>query len=165
MKLYIKEKVFSWGDKFTVKDELGNDKYTVAGEVFSLGKKLHIYNTAGTEVALIKQELWSWMPKFSLFCGGRQVAQIKKAFTFFLPKYTVEELGWEISGSFLEHAYQITKAERQIAAISKAWMSWGDSYELDIANPADELTALAAVLTIDCVTESDSGAGVSISSD
>ena len=35
MKLYIKEKVFSWGDKFTVKDEYGNDKYFVQGEVFS----------------------------------------------------------------------------------------------------------------------------------
>lgn len=38
VKLYIKEKVFSWGDKFTVKDELGNDKYIVEGEVFSWGK-------------------------------------------------------------------------------------------------------------------------------
>ena len=35
-------------------------------------------------------------------------------------------------------------------------MTWGDSYELDIANPADELVALAVVLTIDCVNESDS---------
>ena len=29
MKLYIKQKVFSWGDKFTVKDETGRDKYFV----------------------------------------------------------------------------------------------------------------------------------------
>ena len=41
MKLYIKEKVFSWGDKFFVKDESGNDRYVVQGEVFSLGKKLY----------------------------------------------------------------------------------------------------------------------------
>ncbi len=27
MKLYIKQKVFSWGDKFTVKDEAGRDRY------------------------------------------------------------------------------------------------------------------------------------------
>ena len=43
MKLYIKEKVFSWGDKFTVKDASGRDKYVVEGEVFTWGKKLHIY--------------------------------------------------------------------------------------------------------------------------
>ena len=47
MKLYIKEKVFSWGDKFTVKDAYGEDKYIVEGEVFSWGKKLHVYDRTG----------------------------------------------------------------------------------------------------------------------
>ena len=31
-------------------------------------------------------------------------------------------------------------------------MTWGDSYMLDIENSADEIMALAVVLTIDCVT-------------
>ena len=38
------------------------------------------------------------------------------------------------------------------------------SYELNLANPKDEIVALAVVLTIDCVTESNSGASVTISS-
>ena len=38
MKLYIKQKVFSWGDKFTVKDEAGRDRYYVEGEVFTFGR-------------------------------------------------------------------------------------------------------------------------------
>ena len=67
MKLYIKEKVFSWGDKFFVKDALGEDKYVVQGEVFSLGKKLHIYDMLGREVAFIKQELLTWLPCFSVY--------------------------------------------------------------------------------------------------
>jgi len=151
MKLYIKQKVFSWGDKFTVKDEAGRDKYTVEGEIFSWGKKLHVYDMAGREVAFIKQEVWSWLPRYYVFCGDRQVAEIKKAFTFFFPKYSIEGLGWEIDGSFMAHDYQITKAGRQIVSISKEWMTWGDSYELSIANPQDEIVALAVVLTIDCV--------------
>ena len=164
MKLYIRQKVFSWGDKFTVKDETGTDKFCVEGEVFSWGKKLHVYDMAGREVAFIKQEIWSWMPRFYVFCGGREIAQIKKEFTLFFPKYSIVGLGWEIHGSFLAHEYQITKAGYQIASISKEWMSWGDSYELNIANPADEIVALAVVLTIDCVMESESSASVSISS-
>ena len=51
MKLYIKEKVFSLGDKFTVNDAYGEDKYVVEGEVFSWGKKLHVYDRIGREVA------------------------------------------------------------------------------------------------------------------
>ena len=92
MKLYIKEKVFSWGDKFTVKDASGADKYIVEGEVFSWGKKLHVYNMAGEEMAFIKQEIWSFLPRFYVFCGGRQVAQIRKEFTFLFPKYSIDGL-------------------------------------------------------------------------
>ena len=164
MKRYIKEKVFSWGDKFTVKDEQGHDKYVVEGEVFSWGKKLHIYDMTGREVAFIKQEVWSFLPRYYVFCGGQQVAEIKKEFTFLFPKYSIEGLGWEIDGSFLAHEYEITKGGRSIVTISKEWMTWGDSYELNIANPADEILALAVVITIDCVMESGSGASVSVSS-
>ena len=151
MKLYIKQKVFSWGDKFTVKDEYGYDKYIVEGEIFTWGRKLHVYDMVGNEVAFIKQEVWSFLPRYYVFCGNQQVAEIVKEFTFFFPKYTVEGLGWDIEGSFMAHDYEITKNGQSIVSISKEWMTWGDSYELDIRNPEDEIVALAVVLTIDCV--------------
>lgn len=153
MKLYIKEKVFSWNDRFTVHDQWGNDKYYVEGEFFSWGKKLHVYDLQNREVAFIKQEVWSFLPRYYVFTGGQQVAEIKKEFTFFFPKYTIAGLGWEIEGSFWEHEYEITQAGLPIVTISKEWMTWGDSYELNISDPADEIVALAVVLTIDCVRE------------
>lgn len=153
MRLYIKEKVFSWGDRFTVMDELGNDKYIVEGEVFSWGKKLHVYDMTGNEVAFIKQEVWSFLPRYYVYRGEDQVAEIKKEFTFLFPRYSIEGLGWEIEGRFMEHDYDITQNGHSIVTITKEWMTWGDSYELDIADPADEIVALAVVLTIDCVVE------------
>ena len=153
MKLYIKEKVFSWGDKFFVKDALGEDKYLVQGEVFSLGKKLHVYDMLGREVAFIKQELLTLLPCFCVYQDGAEIAQVKKEFSFLVPRYSIQGLGREIEGSFWEHEYQITQKGRPIVTISREWMTWGDSYELDIANPADEILALAVVLTIDCVRE------------
>jgi uncharacterized protein YxjI len=161
MKLYIKQKVFSWGDKFTVKDETGRNRYYVEGEIFTFGKKLHLYDIHGMEVAFIKQEVWSWMPRYYVFCNERQVAQIKKEFTFFFPKYTIAGLGWEIDGSFMAHDYRITQNGRHIVSISKEWMTWGDSYELDIADPKDEIIALAVVLTIDCVMAAQAAASSS----
>ena len=151
MKLYIKQKVFSWGDKFTVRDEYGQDKYFVEGEVFSWGKKLHVYNTQGAEVAFIKQEVWSFLPKYYVYAGDREIAQIVKEFTFFFDKYRIDGLDWEINGSFWEHNYEITRHGAPIVTIRKEWMTWGDCYELDISGAADEIIALAVVLTIDCV--------------
>ena len=41
MKLMIKQRVFSWGEKFDIYDEQGNVKYFVKGELFS--DKIYVY--------------------------------------------------------------------------------------------------------------------------
>ena len=165
MKLYIKQKVFTWGDKFTVKDINGNDRYYVEGEIFSWGKKLHVYDMNGNEAAFIQQKVFSFLPRYFVYVGDEQVAEIVKEFSFLFPRYSIEGLGWDIEGRFMAHDYEITQNGRPIVTISKEWMTWGDSYELDIADPKDEIVALAVVLTIDAVMASNSGVSVSISSD
>ncbi len=162
MKLYIRQKVFSWNDKFTVKDEMGRDKYSVEGEIFSFGKKLHVYDMRGTEVAFIQQKVFSFLPRYFVFVGENQVAEIVKRFSFLFPRYSVEGLGWEVTGRFAAHDYEITQSGAPIVNIHKQWMTWGDCYELDIAPTANEVIALATVLAIDCATE-NSGGGVSVS--
>ena len=158
MKLYIKQKVFSWADKFTVRDESGNDRYYVEGELFSWGKKLHVNDIKGNEVAFIQQKVFSFLPKYFVFVGGEQIAEIVKEFTFLRPKYRIEGLDWDINGSFWAHDYEITRSGNPIVTIRKEWMTWGDSYELDIADPRDEIVALAVVLTIDCVIAAQAAA-------
>ena len=153
MNLYIKERIFTWGDKFDVCDQNGTPKYYVAGEVFSWGKKLHVYDRYEREVAFIKQELFTWMPCYCVYVGGREVARIRREFSFFRPRYTVEGLNWDVDGSFWEHNYTVSKNGRAIVDIEKEWMTWGDTYRLQIADDADEIVALAVVLTIDCVVE------------
>lgn len=160
MKLYIRQRVFSWVDCFTVKDEAGQDRYSVEGEFFSFGKKLHVSNMDGTEAAFIQQKVFSFLPRFFVFVGERQIAEIVKEFSFLRPIYSIDGLGWEIEGSFWAHDYAITANGREIVTIHKEWMTWGDCYELDIANEEDEIPALAVVLAIDCVMAAQAaGAG------
>jgi uncharacterized protein YxjI len=159
MRLWIKQKVFSWGDRFTVKDDAGNDRYTVQGEVFSWGKKLHVYDSNGNEAAFIQQKVFSFLPRFFVFQNGVQVAEIVKEFTFFKPVYTILGPGWETEGDFLSHDYRIDRNGETLVTICKEWFTWGDSYLLDVRNPEDEVLALAVVLAIDCVIQSQSNSG------
>lgn len=153
MKLYIKQKVFSWGDKFTVKDENELDKYTVEGEVFSLGKKLHVKDMNGNEVAFIHQKLLSFMPRYFVFKGEQQVAEIVQKFKFFKPAYVVNGPEWNVEGNFNAHLYRVFQGDNPIVNIEKIWFTWGDSYVLDIDDTADEILALAVVLAIDAATQ------------
>ncbi len=150
MKLYIKQKVFSWVDKFTVKDSSGRDRYFVDCNPFAWGKKLFILNQKGQEIASIQHKVFTWLPRYVVSVHNQQVAEIVKEFTFFVPKYRVDGLNWTIDGSFMAHDYRIYRDGTRIASICKEWMTWGDCYVLDIARQEDELIALAVVLAIDC---------------
>lgn len=158
MRLFIRQKVFSWASRFTVKDEMSHDRYFVQGEIFSWGHKLHIYDANNREVALIQQKVFSFRPRYYVFADGRQIAEIVKEFSFFRPRYSILGLDWLIEGSAWQHDYRITQQGQTIVAITKEWFTWGDSYVLDIANPYHELMALAVTLTIDCVMAADDSA-------
>lgn len=153
MKLYIKQKVFSWGDKFTVYDENENVCFTVEGEVFTLGKKLHIYDSEGREQAFVSQKLLSFLPRFFIFRNGTEVLEVKKELTFFHKEYTVSPLGWKVSGDFFAHEYEIENSEGRVASISKKWFTWGDTYEIDIMKNVESVIVLSVVLVIDAVLE------------
>ena len=150
MTLYMKQAVFSWGDKFTVKDEYGQDRYYVQGEVFALGKKLHIYNVHGQEVAFIHQKLLSWMARYNIEIGGRPVCQVVQELALLRQKYRVEGLPWRMEGDFWAHEYELYSPSGPVMRLSKEWFTWGDSYELDIAEPGDELLCLCVALAVDC---------------
>lgn len=150
MKLYMKQKVFSWSDKFDIADEQGNNRYYAEGELFSWGKKLHIYNQAGQEVAFIRQKMMSWLPRYFVEINGNVVATIIKDFTLFSQSYHVEGLPWQMEGDFWAHNYCLHDDGCEIMRLSKAWFTWGDSYELEIFDPQNEILCLSVALAVDC---------------
>ncbi len=155
MRLYIRQKVFSWTDSFKVLDENGKERYHVKGEFFSLGKRLYICDACGREVARIQQKLFSFLPTYFVYMGGREIMQVTREFSFFTPRYSIElsdGTQWAVEGRFWEHDYEILQGGCMVASIHKEWMTWGDCYEIDIVRGEDELDVMAAALIIDCVT-------------
>lgn len=154
MRLYIKQKVFSWNDKFQVRDQNGQDRYFVEGEFFSLGKRLHILDASGNEVACIRQRVFSFMQRYDIEIGGVAIAQLVQEFTFFKPRYRLEGTAWYLDGDFWAHDYTLNNGSSTLMQMSKEWFTWGDSYVLDIADPANEVMCLAIALAVDCALDS-----------
>ncbi len=153
MKLLLNEQFFTWNDRFAVQDENGDDRYTVEGEFFSWGKKLHVCDLSGREVAYIEQKLLTLRPRYLVYAGGTLIGEVVKEFSFFAPRYTVEGADWDVEGDFTAHDYAVFRAGAPVATITKEWFTFGDRYVIDIREPSDEIQALALVLAIDCVME------------
>lgn len=152
MQLSMKAKKFTFSDKFTIRDEGGSDKYRVAGELFSAGKRLHISDLNGNEVASIREKIITLKPKFFIYVGDEQIGEIVKENTLFKSKYKVSGVDWIIKGDIDDHKYSIMKEKKTIVTVKKKRFSLTNSYVLDIEDDNDELPALAAVLAIDMVT-------------
>jgi uncharacterized protein YxjI len=150
MKLYIKQQVFSWLDRFYVKDAESNDKYYAKGELTFFLKRLNVYDMSGKRIARLTQE-FSWLrPTFVITIEGREVCRIVKKIQFLRNDYYVEGLPWELEGDFWAHEYGMYEGGHVIMTLSKKWFTWGDSYELHINDPKNELICLCIALAIDC---------------
>ena len=158
MRYVMKQKLFSWGDDFHIKDEAGNDLYFVDGKAFSFGDKLSFQDLAGNELAFISQKLLSWGKTYEIERDGRIAAVVKKSlFTFFKCHFTVDVPGpddLEAEGDFTDHEYTFTRHGEIVAHVSKKWFSWTDTYGVDIAEGEDDILLLASTVVIDMACHS-----------
>ena len=98
----------------------------------------------------MKQQVFTFLPKFDMYVGDECVGTIRKEFTFLRPAFTLDYNGWRVEGSFMEWDYTILDgAGRQVAVVSKELFHWTDTYVIDVADERDALYALMVVLSID----------------
>ena len=159
MRYVMKQKLFCWGDDFTIKDEQGQDVFFVDGKAFSIGEKLSFQDMAGNELAFIRQKLLAWGPTYEIYRGSELAAVVKKhLFTFLNCKFTVDVPGpddLEAEGNFLDHEYRFTRGGRIVATVSKQWFSWTDTYGVEVADGEDAVLLLASTVVIDMVCHGD----------
>ena len=159
MRYLMKQKLFSWGDDFAIKNEAGEDVFFVAGKAFSLGEKLSFQDMQKNELAFIRQKLLSWGPTYEITRNGELAAIVKKhLFTLMRCKFTVDVPGpddLEAEGNFLDMEYKFSSGGQVVAEVSKRWFTFADTYGVDISNGEDEVLILASTVVIDMVCHGD----------
>ena len=153
MELYIKQKMLSFKDRFSIYDCWNRGKYSVEERLLSFGKTLYLYDRRGNELVCLKRNLLSLRPAFRVYIKGVYVAEISKKLFTLRPQYEICGLGWQVTGDIFSHEYKIMDGNRRVAEISKKYFTFGDYYRISISSPLDELMALSAVLAIDAIAE------------
>lgn len=153
MRYVMKQKMFAFGDDFTIKDENGRDCYFVDGKAFSIGDKLVFQDMQGHELARIEQKVLSVGETYRIIRDGRAMATVKKkVFTLFRDAFDIEDAAagdLDAQGDFFDREYQFTRDGRPIATVSKRFFSWTDTYGVEIAAGEDDVLILACAVVID----------------
>jgi len=149
----MRQKLFAFGDDFTIKDQNDRDVFFVDGKAFSFGKKLSFQNMEGHELVFIRQKLLSWGPTYELSRDGVVAAVVKKElFTFFSCRFEVDVPGPDdlsAAGDFMHHEYTFSRGDSAVATVSKEWFTFADTYGVDIADGEDDVLILASTVVID----------------
>ena len=149
MRLYFKQRFFSWLDSYDIYGESGETVFTVEGKL-SWGHCLHVLDGTGRHIATLQEKVFSFLPQFEIYIEDEYVGCIRKEFTFFKPQFTIDCNDWQVDGEWMEWDYRIESANAgHIAAISNEIFNWTDTYVIDLEDPGNALCALMVVLAID----------------
>ena len=150
MKLYFKQRFFSWFDSYDIYNESQEVVYTVKGQL-SWGHCLNIYDAYGEHVATLKEQLFTFfVKKFNIYVRDVYIGNIEKEFTFFVPSFFFPYKNWRIEGELFEWDYEIRDQNGiLVATASKELFRFTDTYVIDVKKEEDAIYALMVVLAID----------------
>ncbi|ACB62454.1 protein of unknown function DUF567 [Exiguobacterium sibiricum 255-15] len=152
--LYMKQKALSLRGRFSIKNEQEQDQYLVEGSFMKIPKSFSITTTDGKEIATITKKTLSLRPKFFVEVDG-QTMTIEKEFSLFKARYTIDAAGIEIDGNWWDMDFQVKRQGEVVGQVEKKWLSFGDSYEIQVIDAAMETILIALVVAIDCVKADD----------
>lgn len=152
MRYVLKQKIFSFGGDFTIRDASDNDVLHVDGKVFALARRLIVEDMTGAPLAVIQRKILSFAPTYLITQQDRLVATVrKKLFTFFRCRFTIDVPGPDdllVEGDFFDHEYTFTRHGHTVAVVSKKWFTFADTYGVDIMDGENDLLMLCCTIAI-----------------
>lgn len=151
MRLYIKQKVFSIGDKYDIYDEFGKLYYHVDSEIFTIGAKFHLCNLQGQELFYIKRRITFLCAKYEIYKGQQLCAEIQQELRFFKSKLNIYSAfgNYTVEGDIWSRQFNVYRDGFLVGGVAKKFLSWSDTYEMSIADNEDSAFFSALVIAID----------------
>lgn len=157
----IKQKMWSLGGKFTIHDEMGMPAYQVEGSFLKIPKTFMVTDMQGQIVSQIEKEFLTFLPRFTVKLADGSFFTLRKEFTFFKPRYQIDNLAMTIQGDFWDMNFELTQNGRKVAQISQEWLRLTSTYNIEVFEEAYADLVISLVVAIDYVKEMETAASSS----
>ena len=125
-------------------------KYTAKKKVLAAGADFDIFYTMGNKVALVDQKVLNMVKTFDISIIGQKCGTVKKKFPALTKDMNYDARGWKLDGDALGMNFKFTDSFGNVyATVKKKVLAVGDTYEISVADPADELLVVALTVVID----------------
>ena len=156
MKVYIKNKFWSWGGGSSVVNENKEPVFQVKGKVFSITRKKYLCDLDGNRLYTIRNKWFNWFihKAFIYDSNNNKIATVKDKWFNIKNEYFIEDYKDEIKidGQFFSLSSTILKNGEPIGTIRRKLTFINDAFELE-ANEQDMPFLIALVIAIDNITD------------
>lgn len=153
MRYVMRQKFFALGQDYTIVDDSGREHFQVTSKLLSFGHSLVMRSLIGRDTLAIRQRVLSFGPTYEILRGDDVIAIVRKEiFTFLSCRFEVDVPGPDdltASGDLLDKEYVFERHGRAVAAVSKQWFSWTDTYGVETTAGEDDALILASAVVID----------------
>ena len=161
MRLFIKNKLFSFTGASFVTDEAGNNVFKVKGKLFSPTHKKKIYDKNNELRYIVRNKFWHFIARscFLYDDSKQKIAMLTNGDFDIKNKYVLKGYTDEImiKGNYSEFPkffMEIVKNGKVIGKITRDFTIIRDSFILDIFDDTEDAFLVALVIAIDNITDS-----------
>jgi uncharacterized protein YxjI len=152
----IRQKIIAITDNFTIYTPDGTDAFYVKGRLLSIGDRLTLRAAQGSDRMVIKEKILRIRPTYQITRDNKVLATINKRLLTVVRdrfKVTVKDgPDLEIVGNILAHDYRFLRQGKEVAHVSKRWISLTDLYGVQVNDDEDTLLFLACAIVIDMIS-------------
>lgn len=125
-------------------------KYKAKKKLLAAGADFDIFDAMGNKIGLVDQKVLNMVKTFDITLNGQKCGTVKKKFPALTKDMNYDERGWKLDGDALGVNFRFTDAAKNVyATVKKKVFAIGDTYEIVVANPADELIVVALTIILD----------------
>ncbi|EKY24464.1 LURP-one-related/scramblase family protein [Clostridium celatum] len=112
---------------------------------------MYIHRLDGSEFSVIKKKTGFISDKYTIYCGGENLASIKRHMTSIKPKISIvtNKHNYLVSGDIMANDFTICNNGITVAKITKTTFNIKDKYRIDIFDEDNADLFLSAVIAID----------------
>jgi len=160
MRYVMRQKLWSWGNDFTIKDDAGTDRFYVDGKVITLRQEMVFEDMDRRPLATVRKRLLSFGNVYDIYHGDQLFAVVRENWLPLVRYRFTVDVGDDgpgpgdlsITGDVWNHEYTFEEAGQAVAVVSKRWFSWTDTFGVDVADGADDVLVLACTAVVDLCT-------------
>ncbi len=147
--LVMTQKVVKLLEEYEVKVG-GTIKYKIKKKVIAVGADFDVFDAVGNKIGLIDQKVANLVKTYDISIQGQPCGTIKKKFPALTKDMNYDARGWKLDGDALGMNFKfIDSAKNVYATVKKKLIAIGDTYEIEVMNPDDELIVVMLTVILD----------------